>query len=132
MSKPNRKVLRLQQMRAQRASAAEIQYVDLIFERADGTEETVTFPTTDRWPVEAVDGQNGNLAVLREVASPVEAFDHLIKEARLTIGELKEIVEELDEGSGTDQGEDSGSSTSSESTPGASAPTFSATTPAVA
>ncbi|MFD8545659.1 hypothetical protein [Streptomyces sp. NPDC059649] len=137
MSKPNRKVLRLQQMRAQRAEAAKTQFVDLVFERADGVEETVSFPTPDYWPVEVIEaveekGGNANIAVLREIATPPEAFDRLVKEAHLTVGELTELIEEMGEVAGTNQGEGSGSSISSVSTPGASEPTFSATTPAVA
>ena len=137
MSKPSRKTIRLQQMRAQRAQAAKLAFVDLIFERADGTEETVTFPTPDNWPVELFEktkskDDDGNLAALREVASPQDAFDRLLNVAKLTFGELSDLITEMSEEAGTDQGEDSGSSTSSESTPGASAPTSSATTPAVA
>lgn len=137
MTKPNRKVLRLQQMRAQQAEAAKTQFVDLVFERADGVEETVSFPTPDHWPIEVIEaveekGGNANLGVLREIASPPDAFDRLVKEAHLTVGELTELIRAMDEEAGTDQGEGFGSSTSSVSTPGASAPTSSATTPAVA
>ncbi|MEV8398808.1 hypothetical protein [Streptomyces niveus] len=137
MSKPNRKVVRLQQMRAQRASAAKVQFVDVVFENADGVEETCTFPVQDNWPLEVIEeveekGGNANLNVLREIARPQEAFDRLVKVAHLTVGELKEIIEQMDGEAGTDQGEDSSSSPSFESTPGASAPTSSATTPAAA
>jgi hypothetical protein len=137
MSKPNRKVIRLQQMRAQRATAAKTAFVDLVFENEDGVEETVSFPTQDNWPVEIIEavqeqGGNANLSMLREVSRPPEAFDRLVKVAKLTIGELTDLLSELDGEAGTDQGEDSGSSTSSESTPGASVPTSSATTPAAA
>ncbi|MFJ3083034.1 hypothetical protein ACIPJG_25220 [Streptomyces halstedii] len=137
MSKPNRKIIRLQQMRAQRATAAKTQFVDIIFENADDTEETCTFPVQDNWPLEVIEeveekGGNANLNVLRSIATPPEAFDRLVKVAHLTVGELKDIIEEMDSEAGTTQGEDSGSSTSSESTQGPSAPTFSATTPAAA
>lgn len=108
MSKPNRKVIRLQQMRAQRATAAKTQFVDVVFE-ADGVEETCTFPTQDNWPLEVIEeveekGGNANLNVLREIATPHEAFDRLVKVAHLTVGELKEIIEEMDGEAGTTAG----------------------------
>lgn len=140
MSKPNRKVIRLQQMRAQIAQAAGIKYVDLVFEvpgEIEGTysEKVCSFLVQDYWPlevIEAVEAEDGNanLSILRKMASPPEAFDALVKSAQLTVGELKEIISELSKEAGTDEGEGSGSSVSSESTPGASAPTSSATTPA--
>ena len=142
MSKPNRKVIRLQQMRAQRAQAAGIKYVDLVFDvpgdLPETTEEKVcSFLTQDYWPVEVVrsveeDGDTTNLGVLRKVASPPEAFDALVKVAGLTVGELKDLIEELGKEAGTEPGEGSGSSSSSRSTPEPSEPTSSATTPAVA
>ncbi|MBL3664534.1 hypothetical protein JL475_00540 [Streptomyces sp. M2CJ-2] len=142
MSKPNRKVIRLQQMRAQIAEAAGIKYVDLVFEVPGSLPETseervCSFLTQDFWPVEVIrsveeDGENANLDVLRKVASPPEAFDELVKTAQLTVGELKELIEELSKEAGTEQGEGSGSSSSSTSTQEPSAPTSSATTPAVA
>lgn len=137
MSKPNRKIVRLQQMRAQRASAAGLKYVVVVFENEAGSEETCTLLTQDNWPIEVVEeaqasGGNANINVLREIASPPEAFDRLVKVAKLTVGELRDLIEEMDGEAGTDQGEDSGSSPSSESTPEPSAPTSSATTPAAA
>ncbi|MCX5145082.1 hypothetical protein [Streptomyces sp. NBC_00338] len=137
MSKPNRKVVRLQQMRAQRAAVAKTQFVDVVFENADGVEETCTFPVQDNWPLEVIEeveekGGNANINVLRQIATPPEAFDRLIKVAHLTVGELKDIIEEMDGEAGTDQGEGSGSSSSSESTPEPSVPTSSATTQAAA
>ncbi|MEU0783548.1 hypothetical protein ABZ341_18480 [Streptomyces sp. NPDC006173] len=137
MSKPNRKVIRLQQMRAQRASTAKTQFVDIYFENADGVEEVCTLPTQDDWPVEVIEeveekGGNANISLLRELALPPESFDRLVKVGKLTVGELKEIVEDLSEEAGTDAGEGFGSSSSSASTPGASVPTSSATTPAAA
>ncbi|MCX5144622.1 hypothetical protein OOK21_32250, partial [Streptomyces sp. NBC_00338] len=77
-------------------------------------------------------GGNANINVLRQIATPPEAFDRLIKVAHLTVGELKDIIEEMDGEAGTDQGEGSGSSSSSESTPEPSVPTSSATTQAAA
>ncbi|MDX3124535.1 hypothetical protein [Streptomyces scabiei] len=142
MSKPNRKVIRLQQMRAQRASAAGIQHVDVVFEVPGDEEGTVkericSFLTQDNWPLDVVksveeDEGNANLGILRKVATPPDAFDDLIKIAQLTVGELKDLIDELGEEAGTTAGEDSGSSPSSESTPEPSAPTSSATTPAAA
>ncbi|MFS4103757.1 hypothetical protein [Streptomyces sp. PD-S100-1] len=137
MSKPNRKVVRLQEMRAQRAAAAKTQFVDIYFENADGVEEVCTLPTQDDWPVEVIEevqekGGDANISLLRELAQPPESFDRLVKVGKLTVGELKGIVEELSEEAGTTEGEGRGSSASSTSTPGASAPTSSATTPAVA
>jgi len=134
VSKPNRKVVRLQQMRAQRQAAAQVQFVDIVFDNEQGVEETCTFPVQDDWPLEVIEeveekGGNANLNVLRELASPKEAFDRLVKVAKLTVGELKALIEEMDGEAGTDQGEGSGSSPSSESTPEPSAPTYSATTP---
>jgi hypothetical protein len=142
VSKPNRKVIRLQQMRAQVAQAAGIKYVDLVFD-VPGTlpetsdEKVCSFLTQDYWPVDVVrsveaDGDNTNLDVLRKVASPPEAFDDLIKVAGLTVGELKQLIEELSQEAGTEPGEDSGSSNSSRSTPEPSEQTSSATTPAAA
>lgn len=137
MGKPNRKVIRLQQMRAQHASAAKVQFVDVLFENENGTEETCTFPVQDNWPLEIIEqveeqGGNANLNVLRKIARPVEAFDRLVKVAHLTVGELKEIIEQMDGEAGTDTGEDSSSSPSSESTLEPSEPTSSATTQAAA
>lgn len=142
MSKPNRKVIRLQQMRVQRAQAAGIKYVDLVFEvpgqlPETSEERTCSFLTQDYWPVEVIrsveeDGENANLDILRKVASPPEAFDDLVKVAQLTVGELKELIEELGKEAGTDEGEGSGSSSSSKSTQEPSEPTSSATTQAAA
>ena len=137
MSKPNRKVVRLQQMRAQRASAAKVQFVDIIFDNEQGQEETCSFPVQDDWPLEVIEeveekGGNANLNVLRELARPKESFDRLVKVAKLTVGELKDLIDEMGDEAGTSPGEDSGSSPSSESIPEPSAPTSSATTPAAA
>ncbi|MFJ9101292.1 hypothetical protein ACIRJM_22825 [Streptomyces sp. NPDC102405] len=137
MSKPNRKVIRLQEMRAQRAAAAKTQFVDIYFENESGAEERCTLPTQDDWPVEVIEevqekGGDANISLLRELALPPESFDRLVKIGKLTVGELKAIVEDLSDEAGTTEGEGSGSSTSSESTPGASEPTSSATTQAVA
>ena len=142
MSKPNRKVIRLQQMRAQRSQAAGIKWVDVVFDvpgtLPDTTEErTCSFLTQDFWPVDVVrsveaDGDTTNLDVLKKVASPPEAFDDLVSVAQLTVGELKELVEELGKEAGTEPGEDSGSSPSSKSTAEPSEQTSSATTPAAA
>lgn len=142
MSKPNRKVIRLQQMRAQRAEAAGIKYVDVVFEVPGDTEGTVkericSFLTQDHWPLEIVesvenDERNANLGILRKVASPPDAFDDLLKVAHLTVGELTDLIDELSKEAGTTAGEEPGSSPSSESTPEPSAPTSSATTPAAA
>ncbi|MFF9003668.1 hypothetical protein ACF1GW_38885 [Streptomyces achromogenes] len=142
MSKPNRKVIRLQQMRAQRAQAAGVQYVDVVFEVPGDEEGTVkericSFLTRDFWPVEIVESveeANGdqNLHVLKQIATPAGAFDDLVKVAKLTVGELVELLDELQKEAGTEPGEDSGSSSSSESTPEPSVPTSSGTTPAAA
>ncbi|MFJ6729367.1 hypothetical protein ACIQPQ_31145 [Streptomyces sp. NPDC091281] len=137
MSKPNRKIVRLQQMRAQRAQAAKVQFVDIYFENENGVDEVCTLPTQDDWPVEVIEeiqekGGDANIGLLRELARPPESFDRLIKVGKLTVGELKAIVEELDAEAGTSEGEGSGSSTSSPSTQEPSAPTSSATTQAVA
>ncbi|WP_145503135.1 hypothetical protein [Streptomyces sp. CFMR 7] len=137
MSKPNRKVIRLQQMRAQRASVEKLQFLDVVFENADGVEETCSFPVQDNWPLEVIEeveekGGNANLNVLREIAQPKEAFDRLVTVAKLTVGELKDILDEMNEEAGTTQGEGSGSSNSSESTQEPSVPTSSGTTPAAA
>lgn len=135
MSKPNRKTIRLQQMRAQRAEAAGVQYVDVVFENEDGAEETCSFPVQDYWPVEVVETVNAdvadaNLGILRRIARPADAYDRLVRSAGLTVGELMEILKELGLEAGTTEGEGNGSSTSSETTPGASAPTSSGTTQA--
>ena len=142
MSKPNRKVIRLQQMRAQRAEAAGIKYVDVVFEVPGDTEGSVkericSFLTQDHWPLEvvnSVEGEEGNanIGILRKVASPPDAFDDLVTVAQLTVGELKDLIDELSEEAGTTAGEEPGSSPSSESTPEPFAPTSSATTPAAA
>jgi hypothetical protein len=137
MSKPNRKVIRLQQMRAQRSSAAKTQFVDIYFENTDGVEEVCTLPTQDDWPVEVIEevqekGGDANIGLLRELALPPESFDRLVKVGKLTVGELKEIVEELADEAGTTEGEGSGSSSSSKSTQEPSAPTSSGTTQAAA
>ncbi|MFF7335453.1 hypothetical protein [Streptomyces sp. NPDC008150] len=143
MSKPNRKVVRLQQMRAQRAEAAGIKYVDVVYEIPDPDDEacyiekTCSLLTQNYWPVEVVEAiddasGNKNISILRQVASPPEAFDELVKVGRLTVGELVDLVDELTKEAGVDEGESNGSSTSSGSTQGASEPTSSATTPAAA
>ena len=139
MSKPNRKVIRLQQMRAQRAQTAGVKHVDLVFEVPGDDEHTMkervcSFLTRDFWPVEVVEsvdeaGGNQNINVLKQIATPPGAFDELVKVAKLTLGELIEILEELQDEAGTDAGEDSGSSSSSVSTQEPSAPTSSASTP---
>ena len=137
MSKPNRKIVRLQEMRAQRAAASKTQFVDIYFENDNGVDEVRTLPTQDDWPVEVIEevqekGGDANISLLRELARPPESFDRLVKVGKLTVGELKAIVEDLADEAGTTEGEGSGSSSSSGSTQGASAPTSSATTPAVA
>jgi hypothetical protein len=142
VSKPNRKVIRLQQMRAQIAQTAGIKWVDVVFDVPGDlpdttTERTCSFLTQDYWPVDVVrsvesDGDNTNLDVLKKVASPPEAFDALVSVAGLTVGELKQLIEELGQEAGTDVGEGSGSSASSKSTPEPSEPTSSGTTTAAA
>ncbi|MGW8702832.1 hypothetical protein ACWGOK_39005 [Streptomyces eurythermus] len=141
MSKPNRKVIKLQQMRVQRDQAAGIKHVDVVFEVPGDTEDTFkermcSFLTRDYWPVEVVESVEGagnqNINILKEIATPPGAFDDLVKVAKLTFGELVEILEELQKEAGTDEGEGSGSSSSSESTQGASEQTSSGTTPAAA
>lgn len=137
MGRPNRKVIRLEQMRAQRATAAGIKYVDVVFENQDGIEETCTLLTQDHWPVEAIEAAgngdgNANIKVLRDVATDPAAFDRLITVAHLTLGELTALLEQLDGEAGTTAGEDSSSSPSSESMPELSEPTSSATTPVAA
>ncbi|WP_328545462.1 hypothetical protein [Streptomyces europaeiscabiei] len=143
MSKPNRKVIRLQQMRAQRAEAAGIKYVDVVFEVPGDPEgisvreRVCSFLTQDHWPIELVesvekDEGNANLGILRKVASPPDAFDDLLRVAHLTVGELTDLLDELSKEAGTTAGEDSGSSPSSESTPEPFEPTSSATTQAAA
>ena len=142
MSKPNRKVIRLQQMRAQQTQAAGIKHVDVVYEapgEAPGTvvERTCSFLTQDYWPVEVLRsaqaaGDTDQFDILKRVATPPEAFDELVSIAQLTVGELKELVEELADEAGTDEGEEPGSSSSSTSMQEPSAPTSSATTPAAA
>ncbi|MGW0920082.1 hypothetical protein ACWD3J_13830 [Streptomyces sp. NPDC002755] len=137
MSKPNRKIVRLQQMRAQRVAAAKTQFVDIYFENEEGVEEVCTLPTQDDWPIEIIEevqekGGDANIGLLRELALPPESFDRLVKVGKLTVGELKDIVDQLSDEAGTTEGEGSGSSTSSGSTQEPSAPTSSATTPAAA
>ncbi|MGW2113800.1 hypothetical protein [Streptomyces zhihengii] len=146
MSKPNRKIVRLQQMRAQVAQASGIKWVDVEYEiplvgdQPEGVVpevRTCSLLTQDYWPVEVVraaeaEGESGNLDVLRRIASSPEAFDELVKVGQLTVGELKQLVEELSGETGTTAGEESGSSSSSRSTQEPSAPTSSATTPAAA
>lgn len=114
MSKPNRKRMRLSEMRAQKAQAAGITHVDLEFETADGKEHVCAFLAQDLWPVELVEevqskGGDANIAILRDIASPPEEFNLLVREMKLTIGELKEILTELAEEAGTTAGEGSGS-----------------------
>ncbi|MFE7233902.1 hypothetical protein ACFVAF_25195 [Streptomyces sp. NPDC057596] len=140
MSNPKRKIVRLQQMRAQRAQAAGVQHVDIVYEVPGDDEFTFkekvcSFLTQDYWPVEVVElldsaEGNKNIAILRKVASPPEAFDELVNVAQLTIGELTDLIKELTSEAGTDEGEGSGSSTSSGSTREPSELTSSATTPA--
>ncbi|WP_329616487.1 hypothetical protein OG244_28575 [Streptomyces brevispora] len=146
MSKPNRKIIRLQQVRAQIAQSAGLKWVDIVFElplegdQPEGAvpeERTCSFLTQDYWPIKvvrAVEGGDGasQIDVLRKVASPPEAFDELISVADLTVAELKELIDELSQEAGTDEGEGSGSSSSSKSTQEPSAPTSSATTQAAA
>lgn len=142
MSKPNRKVIRLQEMRAQIAQKAGVKHVDLVFEVPSDTEGEVneqvcSFLTQDYWPLAVVkaveaEGDSNNLGVLRKIATPPEAFDQLIETAQLTVGELTELLKDISGEAGTDTGEGSGSSSSSKSTPEPSAPTSSATTPVAA
>lgn len=142
MSKPNRKIVRLQQMRAQQAEAAGIKWVDVVYEAPGDApdtfvEKTCSFLKQDYWPVEVVRDvqsatESDQFALLEKVASPPEAFKELVSVAQLTVGELKELIEELGNEEGTNEGEGSGSSSSSTSTQEPSAPTYSATTPAAA
>lgn len=114
MSKPNRKRLRLTEMRAQRAAAAGITHLDLVFDAADGTEHTCSFLSQDLWPVEVVEevqarGENASIGILRQIAEPADEFQLLVSDARLTVGELKDILLALQEEAGTTAGEGSGS-----------------------
>lgn len=114
MSKPNRKRMRLSEMRAQQTAAAKVTHLDLDFETADGKEHTCSFLAQDLWPIELIEevqakGGDANIAILREIASPAEEFDVLVREMKLTVGELKEIIGELDGEAGTTAGEGSGS-----------------------
>ncbi|MYX14384.1 hypothetical protein GTY67_13355 [Streptomyces sp. SID8374] len=142
MSKPNRKVIRLQEMRAQIAQKAGVKHVDLVFEvpgdtEAEVRERTCSFLTQDHWPLVVVkaveaDSDSTNLSILRKIATPPEAFDQLVEVAQLTVGELTELLKEINGEAGTDTGEGSGSSSSSKSTPEPSEPTSSGTTQAAA
>ncbi|MGV0096955.1 hypothetical protein [Streptomyces californicus] len=142
MSKPNRKVIRLQQRRAQQSQAGGIKHVDVVYEvpgdePGSVREKICSFLTQDYWPVKVVratqgDGNAEQLEALRKVASPPENFDELIDIAELTFAELKDLIDDIQQEAGTDEGEGSGSSSSSTSTQEPSAPTSSGTTPAAA
>lgn len=142
MSKPNRKVIRLQERRAQQSQAGGIKHVDIVYEVPGEEEGAVrericSFLTQDYWPIKVVRASEGGgnaeqLAALRRIATPPENFDELIEVADLTFSELMDLINEIQQEAGTDEGEDSGSSSSSTSMQEPSAPTSSGTTPVVA
>lgn len=114
MSKPNRKRIRLSEIRNRLAAAATVTHLDLEFEATDGAEHVVSFLAQDLWPVEVVEevqarGDNASISILREIATPADEFQLLVSDARLTVGELKEILKDLQEEASTTAGEGTGS-----------------------
>lgn len=109
MSKPNNKRMKLATMRAQRADALHGREIEV--ELSDGT--VVTIPRRLFWPKEVIrtiqstdDIQDED--VLELVMDPAQ-FKALMAEAT-EIGDLVDIMKEISDESGLDQGESSGSS----------------------
>lgn len=110
MSKPNRKRLRLETLRAQRMEAQGAK--DLEVELDD---EKFVFPMASWWPMTVVkkiralkDGEADVTQVLALISNQ-EQVDRLL-ELGLTLGDFQDIMEALNEDSGVTPGESTSSS----------------------
>jgi hypothetical protein len=128
MSKPNRKRLKLETVRAQRLEATGDKFVEVIFEDTDGDEQTVRFLRQSWWPLalmreltnvapqtpeeeaEPLSALDRSLSVLRKAAHDKPMFDKLSEQ--LTIGDFNAVMELInsDDEDGVSQGESSSSS----------------------
>lgn len=132
MSKPNRKRIKLETVRAQRLEAQGDKYVEVEFEDSDGEDQVVRFLRQSWWPLplmkqltglskladqdgeldgsEVMSGLDSSIDVLRKVAHDKRLFDQLHEQ--LTVGDFNDIMELVteDEENGVDEGESSSSS----------------------
>ncbi|MFF3558973.1 hypothetical protein ACFYXS_02875 [Streptomyces sp. NPDC002574] len=132
MSKPNRKRLKLETIRAQRLEAEGDKYVEIEFEDEQGDEQVVRLLRQTWWPLplmkqltslralvkedgtvdddQAMSGIERTVAVLRQTANDKALFDQLA--TTLTVGDFQDIMELItseDEG-GMDEGKSGSSS----------------------
>nr|WTB31174.1 hypothetical protein OG781_18280 [Streptomyces sp. NBC_00830] len=132
MSKPNRKRLKLETVRAQRMEAHGDKYVEVEFEDAEGEEQVVRFLRQSWWPLPLMKQLSGleslanadhdledaevssfldrALSVLRVVSHDKGLFDQL--HGQLTVADFNDIMELVtgDDENGVDAGKSPSSS----------------------
>lgn len=134
MSKPNRKRLKLETVRAQRLEAQGDKYCEVEFQDAEGEEQVVRLLRQSWWPLplmkelsglsklaeadgelegaEVLSGLETSIDVLRKVAhvNDKDAFEQLV--ADMTVGDFNAVMELVtsEDETGVAQGESSGSS----------------------
>jgi hypothetical protein len=110
MSKPNRKRINLETLRAQRLEATGTKELEVVLD-----DEKFVFPLAAWWPVTVLkkiralqDGED-DVTTLLALISSQEQVDRLL-ELGLTVGDLKDISDALNEDAGVSPGESTSSS----------------------
>ncbi|MFG2380557.1 hypothetical protein [Streptomyces avermitilis] len=110
MSKPNRKRLNLETLRAQRLEAQGTKEIEVELD-----DEKFVFPLATWWPMKVVkriralkDGEDDVTRVLALISSE-EQVDRLL-ELGLNLGDFQDIMEAINEDAGVEPGESSSSS----------------------
>ncbi|MEU5030168.1 hypothetical protein [Streptomyces milbemycinicus] len=110
MSKPNRKRLNLETLRAQRLEAQGTKELEVVLD-----DEKFVFPLATWWPMTAVkeiralkDGEHDVTKVL-EIISTKEQVDRLL-ELGMTLGDFQDIMNAINEDAGVEPGESTSSS----------------------
>jgi hypothetical protein len=110
MSRPNRKRIKLETLRAQRLEADGVK--DLEVELGD---EVFVFPLASWWPMKAVKriralkDADADVTKVLALISSQKQVDRLL-ELGMTLGDFQDIMQELNEGAGVSQGESTSSS----------------------
>ncbi|GAA5078577.1 hypothetical protein [Streptomyces similanensis] len=110
MSKPNRKRLNLETLRAQRMEAQGGKELEVGL-----GDETFVFPLASWWPmttvkkIRALKNADEDVTKILALISSDEQVDHLV-ELGLTLGDFQDIMEALNEDAGVTPGESTSSS----------------------
>ncbi|WP_328981775.1 hypothetical protein OG258_19975 [Streptomyces mirabilis] len=110
MSKPNRKRVNLETLRAQRLEAQGTKEIEVLLD-----DEKFVFPLAAWWPMKVVkqiralkDGEDDVTRVLALISSE-EQVDRLL-ELGMTLGDFQDIMEAINEDAGVDEGKSNSSS----------------------